>query len=158
MKIVPLLLRRANDFVERYHRHSARTSNDGGKYAIGLEHDGELVGVAIVGRPISRMLQLEGEHPAELLRLCTSPTCPKGGGSKLYSRAKRIWQLMGGSHFHTYTLITESGAVLRGAGLREPVATTRAQQWDRPSRHRRATAIAEKPKRRWTEKLSEIPA
>jgi hypothetical protein len=31
MKIVPLLLRRANDFVERYHRHSARTSNDGGK-------------------------------------------------------------------------------------------------------------------------------
>jgi hypothetical protein len=31
MKIVPLLLREANDFVERYHRHSARTSNDGGK-------------------------------------------------------------------------------------------------------------------------------
>jgi len=34
MRIVPLNLRKANDFVENWHRHSARTSNDGGKYAI----------------------------------------------------------------------------------------------------------------------------
>lgn len=74
-----MVLREANDFVERWHRHSARTSNDGGKFAIGLEHEGELVGVAIVGRPIARMLQVEGA--AELLRLCTSPKAPKGGAA-----------------------------------------------------------------------------
>ncbi len=71
MKIVPLILRDANDFVERWRRHSARTSNDGGKFAIGLEHDGQLVGVAIVGRPVARLLQVPGA--AELLRPCTSP-------------------------------------------------------------------------------------
>lgn len=37
MKVVPLTLRQANDFVEAHHRHSSRTSNDGGKFAIGLE-------------------------------------------------------------------------------------------------------------------------
>jgi hypothetical protein len=104
MRIVPLTLRTANDFVEKWHRHSARTSNDGGKFAIGLEHDGKLVGAAIVGRPIARLLQVEGA--AEVLRLCTSSDAPKGSGAKLYSRCKRVWQLMGGtkiSYLHAAT-------------------------------------------------------
>ena len=36
MNVVPLTLREANDFVESYHRHSDRTSRDGGKFAISL--------------------------------------------------------------------------------------------------------------------------
>ena len=155
MRIVPLTLREANDFVERWHRHSARTSNDGGKYAIGIEHDAALVGVAIVGRPVARMLQVEGA--AELLRLCTSPDAPKGSASKLYSRAKRIWQLMGGTTIHTYTLKHESGASLRGAGIHEPAAEVQLQQWTRPSRQREVRDIYEQPKVRWTEQLPLIP-
>lgn len=154
MKIVPLTLRLANDFVEAHHRHSARTSNDGGKYAIGLEHDGQLVGVAIVGRPIARMLQEPGT--AELLRLCTSPQAPRNAGSKLYARARRIWQLMGGTKLVTYTLKTESGASLRGAGVEAPTADVKVQQWDRPSRHRPKTAIADMPKQRWSETLEPV--
>lgn len=154
MRIVPLTLREANDFVEQWHRHSARTSNDGGKYAIGLHHDGQLVGVAIVGRPVARMLQIEGA--AELLRLCTSPAAPKGAASKLYSRAKRIWQLMGGTTIHTYTLKHESGASLRGAGVHEPAADVEPQQWTRPSRAREEKAIYDEPKKRWTEKLDPV--
>lgn len=157
MRIVPLTLREANDFVERWHRHSARTSNDGGKYAIGLENDGQLVGVAIVGRPIARLLQVEGA--AELLRLCTSPNAPKGAGSKLYSRAKRIWQLMGGTTIHTYTLTKESGETMRGAGLRdEDSIEVKGAQWDRTNRRRTIKAIHDEPKRRWTETLPSIPA
>lgn len=157
MRIVPLILREANDFVEQWHRHSSRTSNDGGKYAIGLEHDGVLVGVAIVGRPIAQLLQVEGA--AELLRLCTSPTCPKGGGSKLHARARRIWQLMGGTKLHTYTLAKESGATMRGAGLAAPAAIVRPRQW--PSTEERPRAprpIADEPKVRWIEDLAEVPA
>src|ERR1700721_1919662 len=80
------------------------------------------------------MLQLGGEYPAELLRLCTSKSCPKGGGSKLCSRARRIRQLTGGTHFHTYTLSAESGASMRGAGLQAalPHGTTgisQVSQW-----------------------------
>lgn len=156
MRIVPLILREANDFVERWHRHSARTSNDGGKFAIGLEHDGELVGVVIVGRPVARLLQVEGA--AELLRLCTSPVAPKGSGSKLYARAKRIWQLMGGTKLHTYTLDRESRATMLGAGLKEPADQTDGAQWDRKARPREHRAVYDEPKIRWTETLSEIPA
>lgn len=157
MKIVPLLLRQANDFVEEHHRHSARTSNDGGKFAIGLEHEGQLVGVAIVGRPIARLLQVPGA--AELLRLCTSPGAPKGAGSKLYVRARRIWQLMGGTKFHTFTLSRESGASLRGAGLKADLHRTdvKTGQWDRRARRRPLKAIHDEPKFRWSEELPEVP-
>ncbi|API59491.1 hypothetical protein BSL82_09380 [Tardibacter chloracetimidivorans] len=155
IRIVPLTLREANDFVEQHHRHSARTSNDGGKYAIGLECANQLVGVAIVGRPIARLLQ-DGST-AELLRLCTSPAAPKGANSKLYSRAKRIWQLMGGGRFVTYTLKSESGASMRGAGA-TPVSDVPAARWDRPSRARTAKHIETLPKHRWQEHLPEIPA
>lgn len=149
-----MILREANDFVELWHRHSARTSNDGGKFAIGLEHEGELVGVAIVGRPVARLLQVEGA--AELLRLCVTPSSPKGANSKLYSRCKRIWQLMGGTKLHTYTLSKESGASMRGAGLKEPAATVAQAQWNRVARPRDERSLYEEPKIRWTETLPEL--
>lgn len=156
MKIVPLKIKEANDFVEKWHRHSARTNNDGGKFAIGLEHDSHLVGVAIVGRPVARLLQTPGT--AEVTRLCTSPDAPKGSESKLYARVKRIWQLMGGTTIHTYTLKRESGASMRGAGMKEPAAEVAQQQWTRPSRKREERQIYVEPKVRWTEELPEVPA
>lgn len=155
MKIIPITLKAANDFVEKWHRHSARTNNDGGKYAIGLEHEGDLVGVAIVGRPTARLLQVP--YAAECTRLCTSPTAPKGSESKLYARAKRIWQLMGGTTLHTYTLKRESGDSMRGAGMKQPAAEVQRQQWTRPSRKRAERDIYEEPKVRWTEELPLVP-
>ena len=155
LRIVPLTLREANDFVEAHHRHSARTSNDGGKFAIGLQYEGQLVGASIVGRPIARLLQVPGA--AELLRLCTSPSAPKGAESKLYARARRIWQLMGGTLLHTYTLSKESRASLKGAGLKEPAAEIDGAQWDRAARPRSLKAIHDEPKLRWTEALDVVP-
>ena len=156
LRIVPITLREANDFVEAHHRHSARTSNDGGKYAIGPRHHDQLVGVAIVGRPIARMLQDGGT--AELLRLCTSPEAPKGSGSKLYSRAKRIWQLMGGVRFVTYTLTSEGGETMRGVGFSDDQAVpVPAAKWSRPSRERKSRPIEALDKQRWEETLPELP-
>jgi hypothetical protein len=159
MQIVPLTVRRANDFVEQWHRHSARTANDGGKFAVGLEHEGELVGVAIVGRPVARLLQSGQQYPAELLRLCVSPECPKGGPGKLYARARRIWQLMGGTHFHTYTLTRETGAVMRGVGFNDSdaVPVPGGKQWTRPSRPRPRDPLTAEPKLRWSEELPGVP-
>jgi hypothetical protein len=119
-RIVPLTLREANDFVEAHHRHSSRTSNDGGKFAIGLEADAKLVGVAIVGRPVARLLQEPGT--AKLLRCCVGPGAPEGAGKKLNARCKRIWQLMGGTRIVTYTLATEGGGSLSGAGFKREAA------------------------------------
>lgn len=155
MKIIPLTLREANDFVELHHRHSARTSNDGGKFAIGLEHDGELVGAAIVGRPVARLLDMDGT--AELLRCCVSHAAPRCATSKLNARAKRIWQMMGGTRLVTYTLARESGASLRAVGFVAD-GEVAARAWDTPSRRRQSRAIEAEPKRRWTAALGEVPA
>ena len=50
---VPMTIKDANEFVGDYHRHNKPVV--GARFAIGFEGD-ELVGVAIVGRPVSRHL------------------------------------------------------------------------------------------------------
>ena len=114
LAIVPITLREANDFVENFHRHNGRTSRDGGKFAIGLEYAEVVVGVSIVGNPLSATL-MDG-FTAEVLRVCVIENAPKGSCSKLYAACWRVWREMGGRKLITYTLQTESGASLRGAG------------------------------------------
>ncbi len=154
LSIIPITLRAANDFVQAHHRHNGRTSNDGGKFAIGLEREGMLVGVAIVGRPISRELQKD-RLTAELLRCCVSIHAPLGSPSKLNTRAKRIWQLMGGKRWVSYNLKTESGVSMRASGL-EVEAEVKGRQWNGEKRGDRP--VAEVDKFRWGAQLAEIPA
>lgn len=109
---IPISLREANLFVKNFHRHSKPTQ--GGKFAIGASYADELVGVSIVGRPVARLLQ--DDFTAEVTRVCAIQTAPKNTCSFLYGRCWRIWQQMGGQRIITYTLQSESGASLRGAG------------------------------------------
>jgi hypothetical protein len=114
LKIVPTTLRKANDFVAVYHRHSLRTARNGGKFAIAVTQGTTVVGVAIVGNPLSATL-MDG-FTAEVLRTCVIPHAPKNCNSMLYGACRRIWFEMGGSKILTYTLTEETGASLRGAG------------------------------------------
>ena len=129
----PITLREANDFVQNFHRHNGRTARDGGKFAIGLEHEGELVGVVIVGNPLSATF-MDG-WTAEVLRLCVGPSAPKNCCSLLYAAAWRAWKAMGGRKLITYTLKTESGASLRGAGWRVVGETTPVKDGWRKNDH-----------------------
>lgn len=122
MKLRPLTLREANDFVENFHRHNGRTARNGGKWAVGVEIDDELVGAAIIGNPISATF-MDG-YTAEVLRVCVNDKATKGGCSMLYGAAWRAWRAMGGRRLVTYTLTTETGASLRGAGWRVVGQTT----------------------------------
>lgn len=112
MKIVPMSLAEANEFVANFHRHNKPVQ--GAKFALGASDGDRLVGVAIVGRPVSR--HLDDGATAEVTRCCVLDDAPKGACSFLYSRAWRVWAAMGGERMVTYTLQTESGASLRGAG------------------------------------------
>lgn len=115
LSVAPISLRKANDFIEVFHRHSKRTARNGGKFAISaLDGEGRIVGVAIVGNPVSASL-MDGVT-AEVLRCCVLPDAPKNTCSFLYGRCWRIWAQQGGQRLVTYTLQTESGASLRGAG------------------------------------------
>jgi hypothetical protein len=129
----PCELKEANEFVANFHRHNKPTV--GHRFSIGAEVDGLLIGVCIVGRPVARLLQ-DG-YTAEVLRCCVSDNAPKGACSFLYASAWRAWRAMGGRRMITYTLQSESGASMRGAGWRmvaERPANNPAGWQSRPGR------------------------
>lgn len=144
MKVIPLTLERANEVVAEWHRHNKPVR--GHRFSIGAEHAGELVGVAIVGRPVAR--KLDQHFTAEVNRLCTVPGAPKGTCSFLYGACRRIWGAMGGTRLVTYTLRSESGSSLRGAGWTpEPVRPAGGSGWQ--TRDRDHQQVFEELKIRW---------
>lgn len=142
-----MTLREANDFVTSFHRHSGRTSRDGGKFAIGAIEGDNLVGIAIVGIPVSRLLARDS-LTAEVLRTCCRPDAPRNANSFLYGAAWRVWRAMGGRKLVTYTLQEESGASLRGAGWKI-VGEVKGGGWDRKGRERKWQPIYGQQKFRW---------
>ena len=111
LRIVPVSLKTANAYVAKWHRHHKPVT--GHKFSIGCTNaQDELVGVAIVGRPVSRYLD-DGQTLA-VNRLCTDGT--KHACGMLYAAAWRAAQAMGYRKIITYILDTESGTSLRAAG------------------------------------------
>jgi hypothetical protein len=150
LRVVPCSLRKANDFVEVFHRHNLRTSRDGGKFAVAVAAGPDVVGVAIVGNPLSATL-MDG-LTAEVLRACVLPDAPRNCNSLLYGACRRIWFEMGGRKILTYTLTEESGASLRGAGwtLAATVKGHDTVTWGKQDHlRRREQAILGQAKRRW---------
>ena len=129
LEIIPMTISEANEFVDNFHRHNKPTQ--GGRFAIGASVEEGLVGVAIVGRPVGRML--DDGWTAEVTRVCVVDHAPKNTCSFLYGRCWRIWQQMGGKRMVTYTLQEESGSSLRGAGWKI-VGETKPGGWDRLNR------------------------
>jgi len=144
VKVVPITIKDANKVVGDHHRHNAPTG--GGKFAIGAEHDGKLVGAVIVGRPVARLLDKVGA--AEITRLVVTPDAPRNTCSFLYSAARRVWQAMGGQKILTYTLQAESGDSLRGAGWNK-AADCKPTSWMRPNRTRKHQDVYQQAKFRW---------
>lgn len=70
LELVPITLKEANAFVERYHRHHKPVV--GHKFSIAASDGEKIVGVAIVGRPVSRYL--DNGLTLEVNRLCTDGT------------------------------------------------------------------------------------
>ena len=111
MRVIPITLKQANDFVLRHHRHHGKAQ--GCKFCIGvIDNNGALRGVAITGRPVSRYL--DNGVTAEITRLCTDGY--PNACSFLYAACYRIAKEMGYRKIITYILDTESGASLKGAG------------------------------------------
>ncbi len=110
--IIPCKLREASAFIANFHRHNKPPQ--GCLFAIGASDGAQLVGVAIVGRPVAR--KLDDSATAEVTRCCTVEGAPKGTPSALYAACWRAAKAMGYRRLITYTLQSESGASLRGAG------------------------------------------
>jgi hypothetical protein len=131
--IVPCFLKEATEFVANFHRHNIAPV--GGVFAVGASDGQRLVGVAIVGRPVSRNMQDGGT--LEVTRCCVVDDAPKGSCSALYAACWRAARALGWRRLVTYTLQVEGGASLRGAGWRviaERAARDPAQWLNRPGR------------------------
>ena len=101
-----------------HHRHSVPAW--GHKFSVGAVEGGQLVGVAIVGRPTSR--QLDDGLTAEILRVCTEGrpnVC-----SFLYATCRRAIRAQGYRRCVTYTVAHEPGSSLKAAGFK-PVSRGR---------------------------------
>lgn len=125
----------ANVFLVAHHRHLVRHVA-GHRFALAVDLDGELVGVAVVGRPVARALQ--GPTTAEVTRLCTDGT--PNACSALYGASWRAWRAMGGTRLVTYTLATEPGTSLRASGWKAVSSRGPRDGWDTPARARENTA------------------
>lgn len=136
MKVIPISLKQANEFVEKYHRHHSPVV--GHKFSIGaLDNKDSLVGVAIVGRPVSRYL--DDGKTLEVTRLCTDGTY--NACSFLYSRCAKIAKDMGYEKIITYILETENGASLRASGWTLEKENAGGGSWNVPSRPRELKPI-----------------
>jgi hypothetical protein len=119
---VPVGLAEAQEFIANFHRHNAAPV--GYLFAVGASDGERLVGVATVGRPVAR--HLDNGETAEVTRCCVVDDSPKGTCSFLYAKCWQAAKALGWKKLVTYTLKSESGASLRGAGWRV-VAQLRAR-------------------------------
>jgi hypothetical protein len=146
MKIVPMTLKAANEYVSKYHRHHKPSIRH--KLSIGLVDDkDELIGVAILGRPVNRYC--DNGFTLEVARLCTDGT--SNACSKLYGASARIAKEMGYNKIQTYILDVELGTSLKASGWKF-VALTKGGVWKHKDGKPRRTDQPLNPKQRW-EKL-----
>lgn len=129
MTIVPCTVKDAAVYIRAHHRHHRAPT--GGLFALAVEHEGSMRGVAVVGRPVARALA-DG-RTAEVTRLCTDGT--PNACSMLYGAAWRAARALGYRRLVTYTLASEPGASLRGAGW-TLIGEAGGGSWSRPSRPR----------------------
>jgi len=130
VELSPRTQKECFEFIRQHHRH--HNIPQGALWHHAIEDDeGNLVGVAIVGRPVAR--NLDDGYTCEVTRLCTNGVY--NGCSILYSAAWRCDQTKGFRRILTYILESEHGTSLKAAGWKY-LGSTAAQSWDRPRRPR----------------------
>lgn len=129
LEIVPISFAEAKEFIRRHHRHHKPPV--GHKFSIGCANGKEVVGVAVIGRPVARML--DDTWTLEVTRLCTDGT--KNACSILYATAWRAARALGYRRLITYILKDEKGTSLIAAGWR-CVGKCGGGSWNRKDRLR----------------------
>lgn len=153
LEVLPCPNRIARTFIDEHHRHLPKPPA-GYLASFGCRRldTHELVGVAWVGRPSARGLQRkEGEswQTVEVTRVATDGT--QNACSALLGACARWAKRHGARDIITYTLTSEPGASLRGAGFALDGHIARARTWDTASRPRAGGLPVEK--QRWRKTL-----
>lgn len=128
--ITPCTHKQACEFIELHHRHHRPPLRAIVKVAV-MDERGRVRGVAMAGRPVARMA--DDGSTLEVNRVATDG-CPNAC-SALYGAVARVTGELGYRDLITYTLPSEGGASLRGAGwvMEGPVG---GGKWERDRRKR----------------------
>ena len=146
VRTVPVTFAEAREFIADWHRHHRPPA--GHKFSIGAADERNvLVGVAVVGRPVARLLQ-DG-LTLEVTRVATDGTPNTNTCSLLYAAAWQAAKALGYRRLVTYTQAGESGASLRAAGWRIVAARPPSSGWSRPSRPRADHGVDHTARMRW---------
>jgi hypothetical protein len=131
LRIRPTTLKRANEFVQSFHRHHPRARGcvfvSSVVDALDITH-----GVLIAGRPVARLL--DDGLTLEVNRVCTDGA--RNACSMLYGVAARVAFQLGYERVITYTLPNEGGASLRASGWK-CVGSAGGGSWNRKKRARK---------------------
>jgi hypothetical protein len=158
LTLVPVTLTDAKRLVNSHHSHNEMTERQTWKFGTGIAVDGELVGVAMVGRPTGR--GLDQYLDVEITRVCiTERGRYRNAASMLYGAACRMAAAGGYRTAYTYTLEEEDAASVRAAGFVLDAELEERETWSSPSRPRYEETLfgpRKRPtgkKRRWRRDL-----
>jgi len=112
MEIIPIKQNEAKAFINKNHRH--HKAPVGSVFQVACFNEGKIVGVVMVGRPVSR--RLDNGWTLEVNRCCTDGT--KNACSMLYSAAWRVTKNLGYKKLITYILKEENGVSLFASNWR----------------------------------------
>lgn len=146
-------------WIKEHHRHNAPPA--GWKWAHAVYNGTTLIGVAWVGRPVSRILQEQGW--IEVNRCCIDPgigphDLVRNACSMLYGAAAREARRRKAKGILTYTRADESGTSVRAAGFeimpmpgdKEP-GIVRGKYWGHSGRPREKHEVIDKV--RWARRF-----
>lgn len=139
LTVLPIDFATASAFVDKHHRHHKATI--GHRYSLACYLNGELVGVAVCGRPVSR--HLDDGQTIEINRLCVIPNV-KNACSKLYSTCIKVAKKRQYKKVTTYTLQSENGASLKACGFVLSAEFAGGIKWTGNRKH-----ISTELKKRW---------
>ena len=144
LRITPIDISEAKLFVQRHHRHHGPPT--GARCAIACSIGDEVRGVAIIGRPTAR--EDQDGYTSEITRVCVIEGTPNAC-SMLYGACWRAAKALGYLRLITFTLQSESGSSLRGAGFRL-IGERPGRSWNVPGRPRvDKHPTLDAPKYRW---------
>lgn len=122
LQIRPITFKQASEYINKYHRHHRSTA--GCKFCLSVFEGDRICGVAVAGRPVSRIL--DDGTTLEINRVCTDGT--RNACSKLYGACVRVAKEMGYKKVITYILQSEDGASVKAANFKCE-GTAGAEQW-----------------------------
>lgn len=127
---VPIKQKDAFAFIAENHRHHKPPVGSIAQFAV-ADEDGNVIGVAVSGRPVARML--DDGLTMEVTRLCTLGH--PNACSMLYGMARKDAVNRGYRRGITYILATETGGSLYASGWHW-LRSSGGGSWSRPSRGR----------------------